>query len=153
MPKADSREWPKRMVDSLSQLAKDGYSAREIVDRLLLEGFKTTRNAVLGVANRRKIKVGVVSGAGYLQSTRFGRKPILKCTEFGHKAKYGKMIESGPPTTPLPDRNLCHWPTGDTWCGCKVVDGKPYCATHCATAYNGKWSISEGDLKKLLGLI
>jgi len=39
------------------------------------------------------------------------------------------------------DRNKCCWPIGDPrsedfrFCGDKIVDGRPYCDTHCAMAY------------------
>lgn len=26
--------------------------------------------------------------------------------------------------------DMCHWPIGDKWCGCKAIAHKPYCAQH-----------------------
>jgi hypothetical protein len=127
-------EWPEDKVESLRQLAIDGYSAREIVDRLWLEGFKTTRNAVLGISNRRKIKVGLVSKAGYLQSKRFGRR--------------GKTPDNDmPPRAPIPDRGYCQWPLGDAWCGCKT-DGV-YCPEHYAMSQSGKVGLTVKEIDYL----
>lgn len=135
-------EWPETRVDSLRQLAKDGYSAREIVERLALEGYKTTRNAVLGVAHRRKIDVGIVSGAGYLQSARFGRK-----------GKPKTPYDSFPPEGPLPDTGLCQYPNDDVWCGCCVKEGSVYCEEHHAIAYTGIKVITWTEAKDLFGIV
>lgn len=54
------------------------------------------------------------------------------------------------PATPPPRK--CQWPFGDPrdedfrLCGRPTVEGKPYCAAHCATAYNRKgWDGAEED--------
>lgn len=132
-------DWPESRVESLVALAKDGYSAREIVDRLKLEGFKTTRNAVLGIANRRKIRVGVASKAGYLQSVRYGRK--------------GKEPQDDmPPSAQMPEHGLCQWPLMDAWCGSVSTDG-PYCQKHRSIAYTGEQALSERDIRFLSMLL
>jgi hypothetical protein len=134
------KEWPSGRLNELKQLAKDGYSAREIVERLWLSGFKTTRNAVLGKAHRNNIDVGIVSKAGYLQSTRFGRK--------------GKEPKSDmPPNGPLPDRGLCQWPIGDVWCGCCVKGTSAYCVEHHAVAYTGIKVLTWGEAKTLFDIV
>lgn len=120
-----SQEWPEDKVRILALLAKDGFSARQISERFMASGFNVTRMAVLGKAHRLNIDVGIVSKAGYLQSTRFGRK-----------GKPKNPINDYPPKEPLPARGLCQWPMGDTWCGCVVKKGA-YCEEHKSVAYTG----------------
>lgn len=136
------KEWPSGRLNELKQLAKDGYSAREIVERLWLSGFKTTRNAVLGKAHRNNIDVGLVSKAGYLQSSRFGRKGRPK-----------DPIDSFPPKGPLPERGLCQWPLEDVWCGCCVKEGSVYCEEHHAIAYTGVKVITQIEARALFGIV
>jgi len=142
MPKIERDDfWPEDKLTALILLAKDGYSAREIVDRLWEEGFKVTRNAVLGKAHRHNIEVGMVSGAGYLQSQRFGRK-----------GKPKNPIDDLPPKAPLPNRGCCQWPLDDVWCGEHTGLGLPYCAKHMDIAYTGVPVLAWVEAQRLLNL-
>ena len=133
-----SDEWPHDRLEALILLAKDGYSAREIVDRLWLTGFKVTRNAVLGKANRHNIQIGAKS-KGILQSQRFGRKGRMPATDM-------------PPTAPMPNRGCCQWPLGDVWCGDVVCSGV-YCKTHNSMAYTGESALTIDDINFLIKVI
>jgi hypothetical protein len=133
MPKADNREWPKEKVDQLKLMAKDGYLAREIGERL---GY--SKNSVCGKCLRIGISLKVSRKVSVLNSQRFGRK--------------GKMPEADlPPKEPM--GNGCLWPMDDKWCGCDVAEGSPYCEEHVKAAYKGRATWSKSELKKLLGLI
>lgn len=131
MPKIERDDfWPEDKLTALILLAKDGYSAREIGERL---GYG--KNAVIGKARRNKIHLNF-KAAGYLQSTRYGRK--------------GKEpTDDMPPKGPLPDRGLCQWPLGDFWCGCAVSTGA-YCEAHNAIAYTGQPALTIDDINFLI---
>ena len=124
-----AKEWPEHAVEKLRFLIKDGFSARQIADRL---GY--TVNSVCGKAHRLKLSIG--NGNNILGSQRFGRKTPLK-------------IQDNMKEMPLTG---CLWPTGDTWCGCDNAPGRPYCAEHMTLAYTGKAQIKRGEIKKLLKL-
>lgn len=123
-------EWPQEKLRSLMMLAKDGYSAREIGERL---GY--SKNAVIGKAHRNKIEVGISSALGVLQSRRFGRKK---------KAPDEDM----PPRQPIPDRGRCQWPLGDAWCGCPAEG--VYCPEHYSMAFTGRVALTEAEIKRLI---
>lgn len=118
MPKARLDEWPLDDVVQLKALVLLGLDPRYIGERL---GY--TRNAVLGKAHRLKLSF---------------KKPIK--VNNGRTRATGQYLKTKPnddmhPTQPMPDISLCHWPIGDSWCGCKVVEGYPYCLEHNAKAY------------------
>lgn len=125
-----TKKWPKKDVESLKFLIKDGFSARQIADRL---GF--SKNSVCGKAHRLGLNIG--NGNNIMSSVRVGRK---------------KTIGQPRLLSIMPDRGKCQWPVDDTWCGCKAESGRPYCTEHIKKAYKGTWRIGDSELKKLLGL-
>lgn len=124
------KEWPEQAVEKLKFLVKDGFSARQIADRL---GF--SKNAVCGKAHRLGLSIG--NGNNVMSSVRVGRKKPIKQPRL---------------LSVLPDRGKCQWPVDDAWCGCKAEPGRPYCTEHIKKAYKGTWRIGDDELKKLLGL-
>ena len=124
------KEWPEQAVEKLKFLIKDGFSARQIADRL---GF--SKNSVCGKAHRLGLSIG--NGNNVMSSVRVGRKKPIK---------QPRLLAM------LPDRGKCQWPVDDGWCGCKAEFEKPYCAEHIKLAYKGKVEFGDDELKKLLGI-
>ncbi len=105
----DAGTWTEERVERLKELWSQGMSASEIAQLL----GDVTRNAVIGKAHRLGLS---------------GRpSPIRK------KSKGVTILD-------LTER-MCKWPIGDPkhpdfrFCGKPSVPGMPYCAEHCAIAY------------------
>lgn len=128
--------WSDDRVDLLKKLWGEGKTAAEIAKEL---GEGVTRNAVIGKAHRLKLSSRV--------------SPIQQNAK---KIKANTGIAAAPPRRPakkvpiylgkqvqmedLRDK-MCRWPNGDpqgddfSFCGCRTVEGTPYCADHAAIAY------------------
>ncbi len=126
--------WTDDRVTLLKQLWGEGKTAAEIA-KVLGDGI--TRNAVIGKAHRLKLS----SRLSPIQQNTVKKpkgdaaprapRPQIKLPEF--KGKSLNLIDLS--------NNMCRWPSGDpkeenfSFCGCEVVPGLPYCATHASIAY------------------
>ena len=126
--------WTDERVDLLRRLWGEGKTAAEIAKEL---GEGVTRNAVIGKAHRLKLSSRV---SPIQQNTKkvkaevkaaVPRRPMKKVPIFkGEEVKMEDLREG-----------MCRWPNGDpqtddfSFCGCKSVEGIPYCSTHAQIAY------------------
>ena len=107
--------WTGEAVEVLQAMWAEGRSARDIAERL-----GTTRNAVIGKANRL--------GLSHMSKPRPAK------------------VEPKPRAPGSLDLNerMCRWPIGHPgdqdfhFCGNPRIAGRPYCEAHCAMAYRGK---------------
>ncbi|HJN22704.1 MAG TPA: GcrA family cell cycle regulator [Rhodospirillales bacterium] len=108
--------WTPVHVSALIALWNDGLPCREIGRRL---GF--TKNAIIGKANRMGLPK---------------RSPSVRKAVNDKKPPGAEVISLEQLTF-----GMCSWPHGDPqkdefhFCGQPAVEGKPYCAEHCARAY------------------
>lgn len=118
----ETNSWTDERVERLKYLWSQGMSASEIAQEL----GDVTRNAVIGKAHRLGLS---------------GRpSPIRKKTK-------------GVTILDLTER-MCKWPIGDPkhpdfrFCGHQSVQGMPYCAEHCAMAYQSPNKKKADDEEK-----
>ena len=101
-------EWTEERVATLKSLWQNGYSARQIAERL----GGVTRNAVIGKAHR----MGLSSRPSPIKKTQKPAAPAVKersCQwPIGH-----------------PGSDDFHF------CGEAAEPGRPYCSAHCEVAY------------------
>lgn len=103
-------EWTRERVVELTKFWASGLSASEIGRRMGI-----TKNAVVGKVRRLDLAMR--------RQPPPPKRPASVVTLDRLKA------------------NMCSWPTGEPgqpdfrFCGKVAVDGKPYCAEHCARAY------------------
>jgi GcrA cell cycle regulator len=118
MAEAAPSVWNEDRLGNLKRLWAEGLSITQIG----LE-IGVSRNAVVGKVHRM--------GLPKRQS------PIVR----SDKPVEPKRRKLSPLTFADWDRNKCCWPIGDPrasdfhFCGDKIREGRPYCATHCAKAY------------------
>lgn len=125
--------WTDDRVKLLKQLWGEGKTAAEIAKEL----GGVTRNAVIGKAHRLKLNSRVSPIQQNVKKTKAERKentfkptPVRKIEFKGIGIKL-KDLET----------DMCRWPSGDpkdkdfVFCGCKKVEGLPYCPEHCKAAY------------------
>ena len=123
--------WTEERVDDLRRLWDAGYSASAIGKQIGM-----SKNAVIGKAHRLGLR------ARPSPIRRSAPKPILA----GRIRLEEPRSEPAPPPPPVRPRRIargstCLWPIGDPgdddfrFCNEPVVEGKPYCAAHCAKAY------------------
>ena len=104
-------EWNDENIKILKNMYTIGAPARDIADKL-----GTTRNAVIGKANR------------------------LKLSTSKHDKEKPKKVKK-PITITYPDDSFCQWPSGHPdeddfqFCGKPAQDKLPYCEAHCNVAY------------------
>ncbi|MDP6343473.1 MAG: GcrA family cell cycle regulator [Alphaproteobacteria bacterium] len=121
-------DWTEERVALLARLWQEGFSARQIAERL---GEEVTRNAVIGKANRLGLSKPSKSSV-----TRRQRK----------KEREEKVLQLQPPMDEGTSifsltASTCRWPIGDPgdedfhFCGSKSTVGQPYCDYHAAMAY------------------
>jgi GcrA cell cycle regulator len=150
-------EWTHERVEELRRLWGQGQTASRIAE--LLGGI--TRNAVIGKAHRlglcgRPSPIRRDEGAPRREaSARISPPPV---------AVGRSVFDSGPALPPVAEPpappamppapagqpkmahggRSCSWPVGDPkqpgfhFCGDEAVAGRPYCASHCALAYQRK---------------
>ncbi len=124
-------DWTPDRVKTLMALWAEGISTLEIGRRL-----GVTKNAVVGKVHRL--------GLPKRQS------PINSTPRTPRAAKQTEPVRMKPQTIPLTkdmvkmeelSSGMCNWPEGEPgsedfrFCGQPSVEGKPYCAAHCARAY------------------
>lgn len=99
--------WTEDAVQALKQLWQQGYSARQIADKI----GGVSRNAVIGKAHRLGLSQRLA-----LPKRTYLPKQLLR-------------------------EKTCQWPMGEPtradfyFCAEMVVNGKPYCQSHCLRAY------------------
>lgn len=145
--------WTDDRIEKLRKLWADGLSASECA-RHIGGGF--SRNAVIGKVTRlglpgRKVKVRRPANDRWNTEDRRmerGEKPFKQAVI---RAKPNWRAEALP-DTPATDvatitsildlePHHCRWPIGDPkqhgfgFCGCKKVEGLPYCNAHARRAY------------------
>lgn len=146
--------WTDDRIEKLRKLWADGLSASECA-RHIGGGF--SRNAVIGKVTRlglpgRKVKVRRPANDRWNTEDRRmerGDRPYKQAIKVV-KPKPDWRAESLPdtPTTDIArvafadlDADHCRWPIGDPkqhgfgYCGCKKVEGLPYCNAHARRAY------------------
>lgn len=111
--------WTDDRIAKLKKLWAEGLTTGEIGKRL-----GVSKNAVVGKAHR----LGLKSRPSPIR--RAGTKPEPK-----EETRVYTLADLTSQT--------CRWPIGDPkeenfhFCGKPVIQGKPYCADHCAAAYVG----------------
>jgi GcrA cell cycle regulator len=118
--------WTDERVALLKKLWEKGLSASQIASEL----GGVTRNAVIGKAHR----MGLASRPSPLKTETQKPKAAKK------KAPEKKAVKERITLLQLTDK-MCKWPIGHPgepdfhFCGKKAEAGVPYCAEHCAQAY------------------
>lgn len=133
--------WTEERVAELARLWESGHSASAI-GRIL----GVSKNAVVGKAHRMRL----ASRPSPIRQERRApvrrRLPILtRPVDKSLPAVATPQVEPEPEPRPVlkkdPKGTKCLWPIGDPrhpdfhFCGGAAVEGKPYCAEHCARAY------------------
>ncbi len=115
-------EWTHERVETLTRLWAEGFSARQIADKL----GGITRNAVIGKAHRLNLRRGVERNVA-------PPEPVAP--------------PPPPREEPVPEPRadfkswMCRWPTHDSGkfglfiCGKTCQPGRHYCAEHLTLAY------------------
>lgn len=117
--------WTDERIERLKALWDEGLSASQIAKEL---GEGVTRNAVIGKAHR----LGLKSRPSPVKSDK---KPVKRAQTKSDKQPVTLLD--------LTDR-MCKWPIGHPgepgfhFCGKPVEPGMPYCAAHCAEAYQAQ---------------
>ncbi|WP_417450920.1 GcrA family cell cycle regulator [Kordiimonas sp.] len=121
--------WTDDRIDQLKKHWDDGLSASQIAKEL---GEGVTRNAVIGKAHR----LGLKSRPSPVKTDKDKKKAPPKRVA----KKADKQLVS---LLDLTDR-MCKWPLGHPgdadfhFCGKSSEAGMPYCAAHCAEAYQAQ---------------
>lgn len=122
--------WTEDRIEILKQLWDKGLSASQIAKEL---GEGVTRNAVIGKAHRLNLKSR--PSPVKTDNTKGKTGPKKKAV----KRQTRKMVT----LLDLTDR-MCKWPIGHPgdadfhFCGKPSEAGMPYCAAHCAEAYQAQ---------------
>lgn len=143
-------EWTPARISTLIALWTEGVSTIEIGRRL-----DVTKNAVVGKVHR----LGLPKRVSPIGSKPRERKPVAvqveaperkpeavkTAVELARKPRPAAASEPVPEANPVSMEKLgggmCSWPEGEPgkedfhFCGAPVLEGKPYCLSHCARAY------------------
>lgn len=121
--------WTEERIEKLSKLWDEGLSASQIAKKL---GEGVTRNAVIGKAHR----LGLKARPSPVKSQKDKGKAPVKRTAKKAEKQIITLLD-------LTDR-MCKWPKGHPgdpdfqFCGKNAEPGMPYCAKHCAEAYQAQ---------------
>lgn len=121
--------WTDERIDKLKKLWDDGLSASQIAKEL---GEGVTRNAVIGKAHR----LGLKSRPSPVKADKDKKKAAPKRVPKKSDKQLVTLLD-------LTDR-MCKWPIGHPgdadfhFCGKASEAGMPYCASHCAEAYQAQ---------------
>ena len=143
-------DWSNDKVDELRRLWGQGQTASRIAE--LLGGV--TRNAVIGKAHRLGLR-GRPSPIRRDENAPFVRvsRPSQPAEEAAIEPAPRPVTETPAPApaqpvaqakAPQAGGRACSWPVGDPkqpgfhFCGQEALAGRPYCAAHCAMAYQKK---------------
>ncbi len=127
--------WTDDRVKVLEQLWGEGKTAAEIAKEL---GEGVTRNAVIGKAHRLKLSSRMSPIQQNVKKVKSVQKVAPPITRRSRKVPIflGKELQM----EDLRDK-MCRWPNGEpeadnfSFCGCKTVEGSPYCEMHTSIAY------------------
>lgn len=115
--------WAAEEIGRLRELYAQGYSFGAIGAKL-----KKTRNAVAGMCSRLNLSRPVfVKKKPPIKEPKPKREKVAVETP---KTNYKTLLEL--------EHHDCRWPIGDAdfvFCAEPVVEGRPYCAKHCAESY------------------
>ena len=151
-------DWTNERIEILKELWNEGLTTSQIAKEL-----GTTKNAVIGKTHRLNLVKRESPIKGAVDSTSIKEKEEEKQKQVKkkfHTVSKTNEVEEGSDYTEetcechehhthkKKGKTLfelkydeCRWPVGDPkdedfhFCGEKAVDGKPYCAKHCAFAY------------------
>lgn len=122
--------WTDERIERLKSLWDEGLSASQIAKEL---GEGVTRNAVIGKAHR----LGLKSRPSPVKTDK--AKPKAPTKKSARKSGDKQVVT----LLDLTDR-MCKWPIGHPgdpdfhFCGKPAEPGMPYCAAHCAEAYQAQ---------------
>lgn len=128
--------WSDDRVDLLKKLWSAGKTAAEIAKEL---GDGVTRNAVIGKAHRLKLSSRISpiqQNTKKIKSNNDAPPAVMRRPSKKIPVYLGLQVQM----EDLRDK-MCRWPNGDpqtkdfSFCGCKTVEGTPYCEKHAAIAY------------------
>ncbi|MGB1361602.1 MAG: GcrA family cell cycle regulator [Alphaproteobacteria bacterium] len=125
-----SFKWTDENFQKLKKLWAKGMSAREIAEKI-----GTTRNAIIGKANRSglsspttKVKAKATKSVKAAKATKKAPTPSKEVIQISQPANTAS-------------ENACQWPIGDPgtpefkFCYEPAKPGRPYCEEHCNIAY------------------
>jgi GcrA cell cycle regulator len=133
--------WTDERISELARLWDTGQSASAI-GRIL----GVSKNAVVGKAHRMRLASRPSPIRQERRAPSRRRIPILtKPLDKSAPAVAAPIIEPAPEPRPRAGKDQrgakCLWPIGDPrqsefhFCDASAIEGKPYCADHCARAY------------------
>ncbi len=133
--------WTDERITELARLWESGQSASAI-GRIL----GVSKNAVVGKAHRMRLASRPSPIRQERRAPSRRRLPILtKPVDQSIPAVAAPIIEPTPEPRPAVSKDhrgaKCLWPIGDPrqsefhFCDARAIEGKPYCADHCARAY------------------
>ena len=125
--------WTKPVVDRFNELFAEDLSYTDIAARLSIEfGVEISRNAAIGFGKRHN-----------MPKRKNPHDPRKREVRLEHRGNAPKTPVPYVPKAPIGKGTLtivqlkpstCRWPFGDrpplTYCGCRVVEGHPYCEAH-----------------------
>lgn len=154
--------WTEERVALLKQLWGEGKTAAEIAKSL----GNITRNAVIGKAHRLKLsgRASPLPANGSERVTLSTPRPTNRAPRPSNTNAERALPIASPIIAPVFEpyvegkgiklvelkESTCRWPLGDPkdenfrFCGCKTVEGLPYCDHHVRIAYQAS---SRGKLK------
>ena len=156
--------WTSEREEKLRQLWKKGHSGREIASML----GNTTRNAVIGKANRLKLERRVESKRTEAKTnTEKNNSLETKTQKLGRKARFRALLldknfeQENPKKLEELTDDTCRWPIGHPYeenfyfCGRKPMEKFPYCKFHVLYAFQPKNAkeediVTEDDIPKFI---
>ena len=146
--------WTPERESKLKALWKKGHTASQIAS--LIGG--TTRNAVIGKANRLNLEARAVSKKhSTTPKAKLGNDVEIKQEKLGRKARFKSLLldKNFEPENPIKLTELtddtCRWPIGHPYekdfyfCGRKPLEKFPYCNLHVLYAFQPK-NAKEEDI-------
>ena len=156
--------WTLERENRLKALWKEGHTASKIAE--LIGG--TTRNAVIGKANRLNLEARTVSKKNSTTpKVKLENDVKIKQEKLSRKARFKSLLldknfepENPIKLTELTD-NTCRWPIGHPYekdfyfCGRKPLEKFPYCNLHVLYAFQPKnakeeYIVTEEDIPKFI---
>jgi GcrA cell cycle regulator len=142
--------WTDERIELLKKLWDQGLSASQIADQLAMG---VTRNAVIGKAHRlglksrpSPVKTEASAPAKAAKEAAATAAPAAPSAAPAPAAPKKAKVPAKPQRVTLLDLSdkICKWPIGHPgdedfhFCGKPVNPGTPYCAEHCAQAYQAQ---------------